>query len=185
VQIDWAAPIEGLTVSGSLGYLISEFTTFENFCYVGQTPAQGCGPLLPGQNEADLRQDLAGNTRPGAPKWSGFLAANYEIPLGNALMLGITANVQYKSKTTLSSSDPNATYESYATYDANVRIGTIDGKWQLAFIGKNLSDKLAIRGAANVPGTGGNTGTPEGFRGDLTGGAIRGRQLELELTWRY
>jgi outer membrane receptor protein involved in Fe transport len=100
-------------------------------------------------------------------------------------MLGVTGNVQYKSKTVLSSSDPNATYDAYATYDAAVRLYTPDGHWQLALIGKNLTDKLAIRGAGNVPGTGGNTGTTEGFRGDLNGGAIRGRQLELELTWNY
>lgn len=185
LQLDWATPIEGLVVSGSVGYLESKFTDFENFCYVGQTPAQGCGPLLPGQNEAELRQNLDGNTRPGAPEWSGFFALTYERPIGSALLLGITANMQFKSETTLSSSDPNATYEAYQTYDANVRLATVDGRWQLAFIGKNLTDKLAIRGAGNVPGTGGNTGTPEGFRGDLTGGAIRGRQLELELTWRY
>ena len=184
-QADWATPLDGLTVSANLGYLKAEFTQFENFCYVGQTPAQGCGPLVPGQNEADLRQDLAGNTRPGAPKWSGFVAGNYERPIGDSLMFGISGNIQYKSETTLSSSDPNATYDSYFTYDANVRVFTQDGKWQLAFIGKNLSDKLAIRGAANVPGTGGNTGTDQGFRGDLSGGAIRGRQYELELTWNY
>jgi outer membrane receptor protein involved in Fe transport len=185
LQIDWATPFEGLMLSGALGYLESKFTSFENFCYVGQTPAQGCGPLLPGQNEAELRQDLKGNTRPGAPEWSGFVAVNYERPISGSLFFGITANAQYRSETVLSSSDPNATYDSYMTYDANVRIGTQDGKWQLGFIGKNLSDKLAIRSAGNVPGTGGNTGTPEGFRGDLSGGAIRGRQLELELTWNY
>ncbi len=184
VQFDWATPVEGLMVSGSLGYLKSQFTDFENFCYVGQTPAEGCGPLQPGQNEADLRQNLDGNTRPGAPEWSGFLALNYERPIGS-LMFGFTANMQFKSETTLSSSDPNATYPSYEVYDVNVRLRTPDNRWQLAFIGKNLTDKLAIRGAGNVPGTGGNTGTDEGFRGDLNGGAIRGRQLELELTWTY
>ena len=93
--------------------------------------------------------------------------------------------MQYKDETVLSSSDPNAIYESYTTYDANIRVMTLDGKWKLAVIGKNLGDELAIRGAGNVPGTGGNTGTPEGYRGDLSGGAIRGKQVELELTWRY
>ena len=63
---------------------------------------QGCGPLLPGQNEAELRQDLKGNTRPGAPEWSGFIAANYERQLGSSFMLGISANVQYKDVTVLS-----------------------------------------------------------------------------------
>jgi iron complex outermembrane receptor protein len=184
LQVDWATPVEGLTLSGSIGYLKSEFTSFENFCYTGQTPADGCVPE-PGQNEAQVRQDLAGNTRPGAPEWSGFVAANYERPLPGALVLGISANAQFKSETVLSASDPEATYEAYQTYDANVRIGTQDGRWQLSFIGKNLSDELAIRGAGVVPGTGGNTSTDAGFRGDLQGGAIRGRQLELELQFRY
>jgi outer membrane receptor protein involved in Fe transport len=185
LQVDWATPIEGLTLSGSLSYLESKFTDFQSFCFVGQTPAQGCGPLLPGQTETDLRQNVAGNTRPGAPKWSGFLAFNFERPVGNNLLFGLTGNVQYKSKTVLSANDPNATYGSYATVDGNIRVGTQDGKWQLALIGKNLTDKLAIRSAGNVPGTGGNTGTNEGFRGDLTGGAIRPLQIELELTYRY
>jgi outer membrane receptor protein involved in Fe transport len=183
-QVDWATPVEGLTLSGSIGYLSSEFTDFENFCYVGQTPGQGCGPLLPGQNEADLRQNLDGNTRPGAPDWSGFVAANYERQITKNLVFGVSANVQFKSETVLSSSNPTATYESFRTYDANIRLSTVDGKWRLAFIAKNWSDELVIRGAGNVPGTGGNTGTAQGFGGDLSGGAIRGRQLELELT-RY
>lgn len=183
-QADWASPVEGLTFSGSVGYLKSEFTDFENFCYTGQTPAEGCGPLLPGQNEADLRQNLNGNTRPGAPEWSGFLAANYERPIGG-LVMGITANMQFKSETVLSASDPNATFDSYETFDANIRVGDAEGKWQLALIGKNLTDELAIRGAGGTPGTGGNTGTAEGYRSDLRGGAIRGRQVELELTYRF
>ncbi len=185
LQVDWATPIEGLTLSGSIGFLESKYTDFESFCFVGQTPAQGCGPLLPGQTETDLRQNLAGNTRPGVAKWSGFFAFNYEQPMGRNLLFGLTGNVQFRSKTALSGSRPDATYDSYATIDGNIRVSTQDGRWQLAFIGKNLTDKLAIRGAGNVPGTGGNTGTDEGFPGDLGGGAIRPLQLELELTFRY
>ena len=184
LQANWATPISGLTVSGSLGYLRSKFTEFEAFCFTGQTPAQGCGPLLPGQSETQLRQDLAGNTRPSAPKWSGHLVANYERAIGSGLMLGATANLQFKSKTILSAADPNATYQAYETLDANVRVGTQDGRWQLAFIAKNLTDKRAIRGAGNVARTGGNTGTAEGYRGDLAGSIIRPRQLKLELLFR-
>ena len=183
-QADWATPIDGLVLGGSLGYLESKFTDFESFCFVGQRPDQGC-TLLPGQNEANVRQNLKGNTRPGAPKWSGHVYAAYDRPINEGLVFGIVGNLQYKSKTILSSTDPTATYKAYVTYDANVHIASSDGKWQVALIGKNLSDKLAIRGAGNVPGTGGNTGTAEGFGGDLSGGAIRGRQVELEFQWRY
>jgi iron complex outermembrane recepter protein len=184
LQADYATPIDGLIVGGSFGYLESKFTDFDSFCFVGQRPDQGC-TLLPGQNEANIRQNLKGNTRPGAPKWSGHAYATYDRPIGDAMVIGFTANVQYKSRTILSATNPTATYKAYFTFDANVHVGSSDGKWQLALIGKNISDKLAIRGAGNVPGTGGNTGTAEGFGGDLSGGAIRGRQVELELQWRY
>ena len=184
LQIDWATPVEGLVLSGSPGYLESKFTDFESFCFVGQTPEQGC-TLQPGQTETDLRQNLEGNTRPGAPRWSGFVAANYERPLNGNLLFGITTNLQFRGRTVLSATQPDATFPSYVTLDANVRVGTQDGRWQLSFIGKNLTDKLAIRGAANVPGTGGNTGTAEGFGGDLQGFAIRPLQLELELLYRF
>ena len=184
LQLDWATPVEGLALSGSVGYLESKFTDFESFCFVGQTPAQGC-TLQPGQTETDLRQNLAGNTRPGAPRWSGFVAANYERPLGNNLLFGITTNLQFRGETVLNANQPDATFSSYVTLDANIRVGTQNGNWQLSVIGKNLTDKLAIRGAANVPGTGGNTGTVEGFAGDLQGFGIRPLQVELELLYRF
>src|SRR5690606_17472589 len=62
LQITWATPVDGLTLSGSISRLESLFTDFESFCFVGQTPTQGC-TLLPGQTEADVRQNLKGNRR--------------------------------------------------------------------------------------------------------------------------
>ncbi len=184
VQVDWAAPVQGLSFSGSLGYLDSYFTDFESFCFTGQTLQEGC-VLPPTGVETDAVQNLKGNTRPNAPEWSGFVAVDYERPVGNNLLLGASANVQFKSSLKLIATDPVPEQDAYQTLDANVRVGTMDGRWTLAFIGKNLTDKNAFRSAGAVPGTGGNTGTPEGFRSDLQGVMIRPRQLELELTWRY
>lgn len=184
LQVDWLTPVEGLSVSGSLGYLESYFTEFASFCFTGQTREQGC-VLPPGGVETDAVQDLKGNTRPNAPKWSGFVAMDYERGMGNNLVFGMSANMQFRTATKLIATDPVPTQSAYQTFDANVRIRTADGRWQLAFIGKNLTDKTAFRSAGAVPGTGGNTGTAEGFRSDLQGVMIRPRQLELELTWRY
>ena len=184
LQADWATPVDGLIVGGSIGWLESKFTDFDEFCFGGQTPAEGCGPLQPGQSETDLRQNLAGNTRAGAPRWAGHFIVNYERAIGNNLVLGISGNTQYKSKQELSNSIPGVIQKSYWTLDANVRVGAQNGRWQLAFIGKNLTDKQAFRGAGDIPETGGNTGTDQGFRGDYSGGIIRPRQYELELTVR-
>ena len=85
----------------------------------------------------------------------------------------------------MSADIPSITYLSYATIDASIRLGTQSGRWQLALIGKNLTDKLAIRSAADVPSAGGNTGTPEGILGDLSGGTIRPQQYKVELSWGF
>ena len=184
-QMEWATPVDGLTLSGSLGYLSSKFTDFDNFCFTGQTPSQGCEELTAGKVETQLRQNLNGNTRPGAPKWSGFVAANYEREIGSGLLFGLTANLQYKGETGLSASDPFAIYPSYTMFDANVRIFDAGDTWQVALIGKNLNDERAIVVSGNVPGTGANTGTAFGFRSDQRGSAVRGRQVELEFLYRF
>jgi outer membrane receptor protein involved in Fe transport len=185
LQFDWATPIEGLTISGSVAYLESTFTDFVSFCYTGQTAAEGCTLPPPPAGETDAFQNLDGNDRPNAPEWSGFLLFDYERPISRNLVFGITGNMQFKSDLGLIATEPDAIQKGYETYDASVRLATADGKWQLAFIGKNLTDKYAFRSAGAVPGTGGNTGTPEGYPSDLQGVAIRPRQYELELTWRY
>ena len=184
-QMDWATPIEGLILGGSLSWLESKFTEFDEFCFGGQTPAEGCGPLQPGQTETDLRQNLAGNTRAGAPEWSSHIVADYERSIGNNLVLGLTGNLQYKGDQELSNSIPGVIQDAYTTVAANIRLRSQDGRWQLALIGKNLTDEQAFRGAGDVPETGGNTGTAEGFRGDYSGGVIRPKQFELEFMYRF
>ncbi|MBL6692051.1 MAG: TonB-dependent receptor [Pseudomonadales bacterium] len=185
VQFEWATPVDGLYVTGSVAYLESIFTDFVSFCATGQTAAQGCTLPPPPAPETAAFQNLDGNDRPGAPEWSGFIAANYERPLGQNLYWGITANLQFKDDYGLLATDPDAIQDGYETWDANIRLGATDGKWQLALIGKNLSDENAFRGGGNVPGTGGNTGTAEGFPSDLQGVAIRPRQVELEFTYNF
>ena len=185
LQFDWATPVDGLYMTGSVAYLSSTFTDFESFCSTGQTAAQGCILPPPPATETSARQNLDGNDRPGAPKWSGFVGVNYERPMGDSLVWGLSANAQFKSEQVLIAQDPTATSDAYRTYDANIRIGSADRKWQVALIGKNLTDEYVFRGGGNVPGTGGNTGTAEGYPSDLQGVAIRPRQVELEFTYNF
>jgi outer membrane receptor protein involved in Fe transport len=185
LQLDWATPVEGLTFSTAIAYLRSEFTDFESFCYTGQTPAAGCILPPPPAVETDAYQNLEGNDRPNAPEWSGFFLLDYERPLTSNLILGATANMQFKDDLGLIATEPDVIQDAYQTYDASIRVRTADDKWQVALIGKNLSDNSAFRSAGAVPGTGGNTGTAEGFPSDLQGVMIRPRQYELEVTWRY
>lgn len=73
----------------------------------GGSETQGAELQLGGV-ETDARQNLDGNTRPNAPKWSGFVAADYERPISATLVLGITANMQFKGSMALIATDPAA-----------------------------------------------------------------------------
>jgi outer membrane receptor protein involved in Fe transport len=185
MQATWRPDgIDGLTFSGSLAYNVGKYIDFEAPCYAGQTPAQGCnifaGYALP------TKQELGGHPRSSAPKWSGSLMADYETPVGNGLVLGFSGNVQFKSKYYLSAfGNPFDVQKSYATLDAAIRLGTEDGVWQLAVIGKNLTNKYAMLVSSEVPSTGGLTGTAGGFVADRYGVSTLPRTIEIQLTWRY
>jgi outer membrane receptor protein involved in Fe transport len=175
---------DGLTISGSLAYNVSKYIDFLAPCYAGQTPAQGCsiyaGYAVPS------KQQLAGQPRSNAPKWSGSLRVDYERPIGEGFILGLSTNVQFKSKYYLSAfGNPYDVQNAYATLDAAIRFGTDDGVWQLAVIGKNLTNKYAMLISSEVPSTGGNTGTAAGFVADRYGVSTLPRTVEVQLTWRY
>ena len=180
VQAAWAVPnIEGLVLSGSLAYNDGEYTDFVAPCYAGQTPAAGCTIQIPGQVP---QQQLKGTDRALAPEWSGRFGADYNRSIGNGLMLGLTLNVQYKDDHLLNAfGNPHDLQESYWLYDAAARFGAESGRWQVAVIGKNLSDEYGIISSGDTPSTGGRTGQPDGFVADRSGTVILPRTVELEL----
>jgi len=173
--------VEGLTLMAAIAYNDAHYTQFTAPCYAGQSPAQGC-PVQP----AVLKdQDLSGVTRNLAPKWAGNIGFDYTVPVGNGLELGFSGNVKYKSKYLLSAFIPDAIQKGYAQFDAGIRIGGGDGMWQLALIGKNLTNKYVLVGSADNPSTGGNTGTANAFQADRYGTPLNPRTIEFELTLRY
>ena len=185
LQFTWVPEqVTGLTLTGSVAYNIAKYTDFVAPCYAGQKPSQGCNlPISPGEVP---KQQLAGQTRALAPKWAGSLGIDYEAPIGNGLLIGLSTNVKWKSKHRLGGfNNPYDEQKGYATLDASVRFGNEDRNWEFAVIGKNLTNKYALLSAGDTPGTGGNTGTALGFVADRYGTPIVRRTVELQFTWRY
>ena len=56
--------------------------------------------------------------------------------------------------------------DGYVLLDASVRLGSDDGRWAVAVIGRNLTDEYTQTSAADAPSTGGNTGTDRAFQSD-------------------
>jgi iron complex outermembrane receptor protein len=126
---------EAFSVHGSAAYNLATFDTFANAsCYGGQSPAFGC---------VGAKQDLSGRPLARAPKWVTIIGGTLDHPLTSDLRLGATVDAQYTSRYFLSPVDsPYAVQGAYSTVDASLRLRNEKDNWELAVIGKNLSNKF-------------------------------------------
>ncbi len=139
---------EGLTLSGSVAWLDFEYTDFRNNqCYFGQQQSDP-GAVQPG----GVTCDATGKRKEYTPEYSGVVSAEYVLPLGNALelrtVLDLTFSDSYLYNPTL---DPRSEQDAYALANLRVALGDQGGKWELAFIGKNLGDEDIVTYGGEAP----------------------------------
>jgi outer membrane receptor protein involved in Fe transport len=175
----------GLTVRGSIAYLDAKYTDFAGApCYAGQTPAMGC--MAATAAIPYIHQDLKGVRTQLAPKWAGSLAVDYDTDISDTLRVGATVNLRYSDDYLVSPfGNPLDRQSSYALLDASVRLGTANDRWQLAVIGKNLTNRYVLNAAQDAPSTGAGTGTAAGVPADQYGFPAPPRTVAVQLTVRY
>jgi iron complex outermembrane receptor protein len=158
-----------LRLRGQVGYNHARYTDFPGApCHGGQTAAQGCVGGV---------QDLTGKTLTLAPAWTASAGFSYDVPVANALMLGLTGDVVYvDGYQTQLAQNPRSYQKSTVRLNAGLRLYTEDERWEFAVIGRNLTNERYISGSADKPGGGGL---------DIFGTAIRARQIGIQATFRY
>lgn len=178
-----AAP--GLNVRAAFAYNDAEYTRFPGApCYAGQTPAQGC--MAATATIPYVHQDLKGTPTQLAPEWTGSLTVNYETEIGSGLKAGLTTNLRYSDSYLVSPfGNPLDRQSAYAMLDASLRVGAEDDRWQVALIGKNLTNKYVLTYAQDAPSTGSGTGTAAGVPADQFGFPLPPRTVALQATVRY
>jgi len=79
----------------------------------------------------------------------------YDLPLGDALGLGLMADARYTSGYwLLENQNPVGYQKGFATLNATARLHAADDSWELALIGRNLTDKYyGVAGAEKPFGT--------------------------------
>lgn len=146
VEIDgrWAMS-ENLTLSGSLAWIDFEFTDFANGqCNFLEVQSGACS--------ADGTISYKGRTNQYVADWSGTLSGDYSIPLGTALEARATLDLVYSDDYHTSQNlDPTVIQDSYWLANARVSLGSVDGKWEVAILGRNLTDEGVVSYANNVP----------------------------------
>lgn len=123
---------------------------------------------------------VVGLVQPRAPKWSGNFDAEYRHPLTDKLTFDGLASVEFSSKTYL---QPNIgttldapVRNAYAKLELRLAVQSSQG-WEVAVLGKNLSDERQPLFTTPVPGTGAG-GDTSAYYGNL----MRPRTVVLQLT---
>jgi len=163
----WRTPVEGLSFSGALGYTDAKFTD----TFISQDPDG-----IPG-NADDV--DLDGRTAARAPKWSGNIAFDWTLPMGDSIEFGLNGNAAYSSSYFAGNNNfTDYVQDSYVTLDGAVSVGHPDGKWKLSLIGVNLTNEIWANTVGDRPFL------PAGGD-DRVVTQNRGRQLFVEAAFKF
>ncbi|MDE2561782.1 MAG: TonB-dependent receptor [Sphingomonadales bacterium] len=176
--------VPGLDVSAQLNYDDAKYASFpDGPCYSGQTQAEGCNVVLA---NGQIRQNLTGAPLSVAPKWTGSIGFNYETDVGSDFKVGFNGNLRYSSSYNPSGfANPIARQKEYATVDAGIRFGAADGNWQIAVVGKNLTNQFYVQGVVDGPSTGTAAGGLTGTKADQLGFGNIPRTVKVEVTKRF
>jgi iron complex outermembrane receptor protein len=181
--------IEGLNLHAILNWNHARFQELTNVpCWGGQEIAEGCNLQFTPGNQAlppaagsvvvggkwgfFAGQDLSGLPLLNAPKWSGSFGFDYQRPIGGGLTLVISNNNHFGSKYLVDLGRRADFFQgSYFKTDLSLTLKGPKDRWEVSFIGRNLTGKLTRSTCANGNFAGGFIIQPSG---QVTGGTIRG-----------
>lgn len=147
LEIDgrWAVA-EGVMLRGGAAYIDFEYTDFKNSqCYFGQ-PASERNPDNP------TVCDATGKRREFTPEYQGNVGIDYTINFSNGLKLINTLDLIYSAEyLTTPSLDPKFEQPSYTKINARIALSGSDDTWELALIGRNLTDESIVTYANGLP----------------------------------
>jgi outer membrane receptor protein involved in Fe transport len=162
---------DNLLLYGSIAFTDFKYKEFFGECYFGQVPDAPDG----------INCDYKGKTTMLSPDYSGLLSANYNAPLGDSLDWGLTVDLIFSDDYLTSSNlDPLQVQDSYTKLNARLSIGGQSDRWELALVGKNLTNEKIKTLSGDVPLAGGSFGAP-GFSAFFE----QPRSLALQATFRY
>ena len=157
-----------LTLNTDVAYLDSKFRNYPNGpCNVLQTVQ--AGGLCP------VPQNLSGRTRPFSPEYSGNVGATLTLPVGGH-QLRIDPSLYFVTKfNQQGGDDPLYVQKGYVKTDLRVGFGPDNQTWEVALIGKNLTDKTTASYRSGVPAS----------SGSVIAFAERGRSIALQFTIKH
>ena len=168
----WAVS-DNVTLTGSAAYLDFNYDKFPNSqCYFGQAP-----------DSADFAGlcDVKGQRKEYTPELQANIGAAWMGDVGEGLVLNASVDLVYIDDYIYASNlDPRTKQDATTQVSARVSISDSEGAWEVAMLGRNLTDETVINFGGNTP-----------LGGTLTGGAgnsyyaFVNRPLNIALQAKY
>lgn len=177
-------------VHGALAYVENRYRDYVGQCYffayasdadpATADPASGCQFVNPGVNLL-LEQNYEGKAPARSPDLTGSFGGSYETDISSSLYLRIAGDAYYSDDYNASDAlSPAALVSDFWRFNASVILGTIDDRWRLSLIGKNLSNEHYVLFAADRTG-----GSTRPGVGEQRGAIARGREVALQLGFKF
>lgn len=141
---------EGWTASANFAYLDFEYTDFPNSqTYFGMAAdVFGEANLV---NPDGVTYDASGKRREYTPEFTGSVSIEWVLPLGEMQLRTVYFANYSDSYIWNATLDPRSVQDSFVTHDLRIGLGPSDGNWEIAFIGRNLSDEDIVSFGGNTP----------------------------------
>ena len=136
---------DGLEIGGALTFLDHEYDSYAGAPCTIRQQSDGCSA-----------QDLTGERGPFAPEWSGTVYADYSREVFGNWLLSARMDLAYKDDFfTEGSLDKGGQQDAYTKINGRLGMSTLDGKWDFAVYGRNLTDEATITASLGAPLSGG------------------------------
>lgn len=158
-----------LSVHANGSYNKAKYVSFENAqCYL---KIQGT-PICQGGF-----YDRSGQPLPRAPEWTFNAGFTYEREIGSDLAAGVSGEAIYTDRFfTDEQGSPDGVVDSFWRLNASVHVGSADERWDLALIGRNLTNEYY-----QLISNDKTFGTP----GEYGGFTLRPREVALQATVKF
>lgn len=147
IDTDWRLG-ENWRLGGSIAYLDAYYIDYPGGQCLFNAPAT-CTPAT---------NNLAGVRPTRAPEWTGsaFIEANY--PISDDLYVQMRGSANHQSRSYFQPDlDPFDSQAAYTKFDARLAIGDQDDSWEVALIGRNLTNEVTSSQGFDTPVFGGNS----------------------------
>lgn len=168
-----------LSLNLAVNWNEASYGTLNNIpCWSGQTAATGC---------VAGAQDLSGFPLIRAPRWQATFGFDYERELSDGMTLVFSNNNQFSGRylTTLARgrADNDQFQQKYIKTDVSLALRGPEDLWEVAVIGKNITDRITT-GNCSISNFSGGVVFPSSRPGQMGCYLDPGREVWVRLTYR-